>query len=108
MPDLETKTMSLTEFVKEVVPYTGFSKLSVERQARDQLREGKDFIFIYETQVITIPVGSIQRYFGTEVEVKVEEFDEIEPVEEATEFETAAEFKEDEQKRKPGRPRAKA
>lgn len=112
MPELEAKTMSLTELIKEVVPYTVFSKLSIERQARDQLREGKDFILIYETQVITIPLGSIASYFSPSTP-SVTSADEEEPEEEIAEVEKAVEFKEegvgeDESKRKPGRPRTKA
>ena len=61
---MDKRIMSFTEFMKVHGPYMGWPPDKVEAMGRQEMNEGKDLLFQVRDVFYTIPLISLQQYFG--------------------------------------------
>jgi hypothetical protein len=69
-PSMDKIFMSMTEFMKTVAPsINGVAVYQIEAAAKQEMQEEKDFYYQVRTSFYTIPLMSLQEYFGVVVPV---------------------------------------
>lgn len=56
--------MSMTEFMKTQAPFLGIPTWDIEKAGKQEMTEGKDFYYQVRNVFYTIPLLSLQEYFG--------------------------------------------
>lgn len=63
MPILEKRGISVKDYMKERLLYTGWSPDTFLRMCRNSLENKEDFIIIDGTTEFTIPLSNLEEYF---------------------------------------------
>lgn len=68
MPILEKRGISIKDYMRERLLYTGWSPDTFLRMCRNSLEQEKDLMIIDGTTEFTIPLSNLKEYFAPKVE----------------------------------------